>query len=158
VQTGWSIPASFPSPVGPRLRGLGWLGTTSAAVLVVWLLAGPTILARAVSPPLVLVGPELLRATFELGGHAQEAFRLALAVLWLAVPLAVATRGYRYASRAGQLAVGLVGSLGLAAATPVVAAMVILAANVALWTVLLVVGAVVFLLLLLGILTAPFRR
>jgi hypothetical protein len=160
MQATWTTTVVDPAPVGPRLRHLGWLGTSCAALLAAWLLTGRGFLAVAAagSPPLVLVGSEPLRATVELGGHAQAAFRLALAVLWLAAPLAVATRGYSYASRPGRVAVALVGVLGLAMAVPMAAAVAIVGANLALWSMLLIVGAILFILLLLRILSFPFRR
>lgn len=159
MQTAWTSTVVMAPPVGRGLRSLGWLGTASAAMLVLWLVAGRAVLELAAGrPPLVLVGSELLGATVELGGYAEVAFRLGLAVLWVAAPLAVATRGYRYATALGRVAVLAVGLLGLGAAAPVVAAMAVLAANVALWGMAVVLGAVLFLLLLLRILTAPFRR
>lgn len=150
-------------PVGGWLRRLGWLGTGSAAALAAWLVAARTALDLAgPRPTAVLVGSEALGAAAELGGHAEQAFRLSLVVLWLAAPLAVVTGGFRYASPAGQVAVLAVGLAGLGGAFPVLAVLGVAAANATLWLLAVVAGAILlaslFLSLVLRILTAPFRR
>jgi hypothetical protein len=157
VQAGSSAVVAL--PVGGGLRRLGWLGTAGSAALVAWLAFGRMTVGRTspAAPPM-LVGWELLSATVELGGHAEEAFRFGLAVLWLALPLAVTTGGFRYASRPGQAAVLLVGLAGLVAAVPMLAVAAVLAANAILWAMAVVLGALLVLVVLLRLLTWPFRR
>jgi hypothetical protein len=145
--------------VGRGLCRLGWLGTIAAATLVGWLAAARNVLGLASPrPPLPLVGWELLRSTVELDGHAELVFRLCLGLLWLAVPLAVATRGFRQASWPGRAAVLAVGLAGLGAAIPMVCVVAVMTTNAVLLAVAVLFAALLLLFQLLRLLTWPFRR
>ena len=134
-------------------------GTICLGAFVLWMVAGRALLFRAgARPPLLLVGSAVVRDTLDLWGHAAGAFRLALSWLWVAVGLWAVTAGFRSGPRwlpPVRLAIGLA---GLAAAGPLLVAMVVAAVNVALWLLLVAMVALLVVALLLWFLTWPFRR
>ena len=113
---------------GRRVGRFARAGTLALAAFVVWLVAGRARIApTGAPPPLLLVGWGTLRDTLELNGRAQEAFRAAVAVLWIAVPLWAATAGFRSGPRwlaPARAAIGLAGSV---AAVPLLAAAAVVA-------------------------------
>lgn len=154
------VPATALVPVAGRSRGrLGRAGILGLAGLVAWQAAGRTMLAGgAVRPPAVVVGWDVIVDTLELGGHAPGAFRLALAGLWVSLPLWVLTGGFRHGPGWLPLASVAVGLAGLTAAVPVVVAAAVLALNVVLWGIAVMLGMLLLVALLLRVLTTPFRR
>ena len=141
-----------------RQGGLGRAGVLGLAGFVAWMLVGRSVLsAGAHRPAFFLVGWDLVLGTLELGGWALEAFRLALGGLWVAVPLWVATGGFRRGSWWRPLASLGVGLAGLAAAVPLLLVATVVAANLVLWSMAVVFGLLLCMALLLRLLTAPLR-
>jgi hypothetical protein len=94
----------------------------------------------------------------ELGGHASAAFWLALGGFWVGLPLWLASDGFRRALRWRPLASLALGLAGSAAAVPPLVAAAVLAANLMLWSMMVMLGVLLFIGLLLRIVTAPLRR
>ena len=149
--TRWRAPAELP------LAGLGRAGTVGLAGFVAWMVAGRGMVA-AHRPPLVLVGWDAVQDTLRLRVHALGAFRLALAGLWVALPLWVATGGFRRGPGWVPLASLATGLAGLVAAVPVLAVLAAVALNLVLFGVALLLGMLLLCGLLLRVLTAPLRR
>lgn len=144
---------------GRRRGRLGRTGSVGLAVFVVWMVAGRMVLADgAARPAVLLVGWDVVLDLLELRGHALGAFRLALAGLWVALPLSALTGGFRHGPGWLPLASGAVGLAGLAAAVPVLLAAAVLALNVILWGMAVMLGLLLLTALLLRVVTAPFRR
>lgn len=142
-----------------RRRGrLGRAGTLGLGGFVVWMTAGRILLQGAPRPTLVIVGWDVVLDALELRGHALVAFRMALGALWVALPLWVASGGFRRGAGGVPLASLAVGLAGLAAAAPVLVVAGVLALNVVIWGMAIMLGLLLFVLLLLRAVTAPFRR
>jgi len=145
-----------------RSDGLSWLaraGTAALTGFVIWMVASRLFLdPGSPRPPLLWVGWGVLHDSFQLRGHALGAFRLALAVLWAAVPLWTLTGGFRHRSGWVPVTCLAIGLGGLAAAVPLLAALAVLAVNALLWSVATTVGLLLVGTLLLRAVTAPFRR
>ena len=141
-----------PTSGGRATRG----GVTVLALFAIWMVAGRALLADG-RPPLPLVGWEVIRETLELGGHAPVAFKLALAILWVSVPVWAVTGGFRHGGAWLGLARLTISLGGLAAAVPLLVAGAVVAANVVLLAVLALAAVLFLLVLLLRLLTAPFR-
>jgi hypothetical protein len=134
-------------------------GTLGLAAFVVWLVAGRAgVASTGAPPPLLLVGWGALRDTLELHGRAPDAFRAALVVLWVAMPLWATTAGFRSGPRWLGLARLVIGLAGSAAAVPLLAAIAVMAVNLILWTVAVTAGLLLLAILLLRAVTAPLRR
>jgi hypothetical protein len=121
------------------------------------MVAARMLLAEPARPAVVLVGWDVILDTLELRGHALDAFRLALAGLWVALPLWVLSGGFRHGPGWLPLASLAVGVAGVAAAVPVLIVAAVLALNVVLWGMAVALGLLLLVLVLLRILTAPFR-
>jgi hypothetical protein len=149
----------IPLRTGRRLGRFARAGTLALAAFVVWLVAGRALVASTGTPPrLLLVGWDILCDTLQLDGRAQDAFRAALVVLWLAVPLWAVTAGFRSGPRwlaPARVAVGLAGSV---AAIPLLVVVAVVAANLVLWALAVIAGLLLLVILLLRAATAPFRR
>lgn len=143
----------------PRRGRLGRAGTLGLAAFVVWMTAGRALLPPGASrPTLVVVGWDVILDALELRGNALAAFRLALGGLWVALPLCVATGAFRHGPGWLPLASLAIGLIGLAAAVPVLIVVAVLTLNVILWGMAVMLGLMLFVLLLLRAVTAPFRR
>lgn len=143
-----------PAAVDPRLRfgafvGMGLLAAYAATL---WLMWSAQDLNR--HPIDAWFAGDWLTWAFTLGGHAQLAFRLVLATLMLSVALAVITRGFREARLPGLLAVYGIHLAGLAAAVPLVVAILVIGLMVVAVIVAVVVGAAVMLGLLFAFLSS----
>ena len=142
-----------------RRGRLGRAGTLGLGGFVVWMTVGRVLLPPATSrPTLVMVGWDVVLDALELRGHAIGAFRLALGGLWIALPLWLVSGGFRGGPGWVPLASLAVGLAGLAAAVPVLVVAAVLALNVILWGMAVMLGLMLFVLLLLRAVTAPFRR
>jgi len=150
-----------PAAIGrDHRRGrLGRAGTLGLGGFVVWMTAGRVLLPPGTSrPTLVMVGWDVVLDALELRGHAIGAFRLALGGLWVTLPLWVITGAFRHGPGWLPVASLAVGLTGLAAAVPVLVVVAVLTLNVILWGMAVMFGLVLFVLLLLRAVTAPFRR
>lgn len=148
-----------PLRTGRRSGRFARAGTLALAAFVVWLVAGRALVTSTGAPPrLLLVGWGILRDTLQLAGWAQDAFRAALAILWLAAHLWAVTAGFRSGPRwlaPARVAIGLSGSV---AAIPLLVAVAVVAANLVLWALAVIAGLLLLVILLLRAVTAPFRR
>jgi hypothetical protein len=147
-------------PYRRRRQGrLGRAGVLGLAGFVAWMLVGSWVLGAGTHrPAFFLVGWDLVLGTLELGGWALQAFRLALGGLWVVVPLWAATGGFRRGSWWRPLASLGVGLAGLAAAVPLMLVATVVAANLVLWSMIVVFGLLLCMALLFRLLTAPLRR
>jgi hypothetical protein len=153
VAPGWGT-----VPAGHRRGRLGRAGVLGLAGFVAWMLAGRTLLAAGgPRPTFFLVGWTVVMDMLELRGQALDAFRLALGGLWVALPLWVATGGFRYGPWWRPLANLGLGLAGVTAAVPLLIVAAVVMVNLVLWSLAVMVGLLLLVTLLLRLLTAPFR-
>lgn len=143
-----------PAPVDPRLRfgafvGMGFLAAYATTLWVAW---SAQDLQR--HPIDAWFAGDWLTWAFTLGGHAQLAFRLVLAVLLLSLFLAAVTRGFREARLPGLLAVYGIHVAGLVAAIPLAVAVLVIGLMVVAIIVAVIVGAVVMIGVVIALLSS----
>lgn len=157
MQATWDVPK--PAAHRRRPNRLAVTAMVVLAVLLVWLAAGRAFIDfTGPPPPLIVVGWGLLGDTVQLGGHALGTFRLTLAALWLALLLAVLTKGFTSTSWWTGLAAAAVGLAGALAAGPLLVVAAVITGNLLLWGLVIMLVLLLFLALCLRIVMAPFRR
>jgi hypothetical protein len=157
VQAAWQ--GLEPTVRRRRPNRLAVAGIVALVEFLVWLVVGRALIdVTGPRPALVVVGWGVLRDTVQLGGYAPGAFRVGVALLWLAVLLAVLTEGFTQPGLWAGLATTVVGLAGALAAVPLLVVAAVIAGNVAVWGLVALFGLLLFMALCLRILTAPFRR